>query len=206
VGFAEALGWLAVVLTFARLGSQPWHNLRKRQVQGVSPTALGNNFVADLGWLWYGIEMGLAPVWVVALIIFPVNVTAIWVARSTINRSAIAITTAWLAALVAARVIGGTPWLGAVLVVSVAVILAPQVRLALRLDHLPGLSFVTVGLALADAAAWSGFGLLTADTTLMFYGVVLASGASIIGWRLVATRARARPATAKGGAAYTSPS
>lgn len=206
MAFTDALGWLAVVLTFARLGSQPWHNLRKREVTGVSATALGNNFVADLGWLWYGLEVGLPQVWVVALIIFPVNVTAIWVARSTFDRSAFLVTATWMTALLAARVLGGTPWLGAVLVVSVAVILAPQVRVALRLDHLPGLSFVTVGLALADAAAWSSFGVLTDDTTLVFYGVVLSAGALIIGWRLVTTRVRHRPSTPDGGPAYTSPS
>ncbi len=200
------LGWLAVVLTFARLGSQPWHNLRSRRVEGVSATALVNNLVADLGWLWFGVASDLPPVWVVASITLPVDLLSIWVARSNLTRASVASGAAWAVGLAGAWLLGGQGGLGAVLVFSVAVVLAPQVRAVLRLHQLRGLSLVTVGLAIADALAWGTYGALTGDTTLVVYGVVLLSGTSVIGWRVMATRthrARTKGASDR-AAAYTS--
>jgi uncharacterized protein with PQ loop repeat len=184
------LGWLAVVLTFARLGSQPWHNIRSRRVEGVSVTALVNNLVADLGWLWFGIASDLPPVWVVAAITLPVDVLAVWVARRNLTRSSALSGSAWGLGLCGAWALGGQSGLGAVLVVSVAVVLAPQVRVVLRLNHLPGLSLVTVGLAVADALCWGAYGMLVGDVTLVVYGLVLMVGTSVIGWRVVTTRRR----------------
>ena len=202
----DLLGWLAVLLTFLRLGSQPWHNLRSRQVEGLSAAAVGNNLVSDVGWLWYGLSVGLAPVWVVAVVLVPVNVLTLWVARSRIDRTAVLSTTLWSVALVGAWALGGAPGLGAVLVVSVAVILFPQVVAVLRLDRLGGLSLVTMALALADAGAWGAFGALTGDTTLVVYGLVLAAGTGIITCRVLATRPARRvapPAAPPAGDAYT---
>lgn len=184
----DLLGWLAVVLTFLRLGSQPWHNLRSGQVEGLSAAAVGNNLASDVGWLAYGLAVGLAPVWSLAVVLIPVNLLTLWVARSRIDRSAVVTTTLWSAALAVAWLVGGAPGLGAVLVVSVAVVLFPQVVAVLRLDRLGGLSLVTMGLALGDAVAWSLFGLARRDATLVVYGVVLAVGTGIITWRVVATR------------------
>lgn len=184
----DLLGWLAVLLTFLRLGSQPWHNLRSRQVEGLSAAAVGNNLVSDFGWLWFGLSVGLAPVWTVAVVLIPVNLLTLWVARSRIDRTAVLSTTLWSAALVAGWLVGGTSGLGAVLVVSVAVILFPQVVAVLRLNRLGGLSLVTMALALADALAWGIYGVATGDATLLVYGVVLAAGTGIITWRVVATR------------------
>lgn len=186
----DLLGWVAVALTFLRLGSQPWHNLRSGRVDGLSAAAVGNNLVSDLGWLTYGLAVGLAPVWVVAVALTPVNLLTLWVARSRLNGRSVLATGAWSAALVGSWFIGGAPGLGAVLVVSVVVILVPQVTAVLRLSRLDGLSLVTMGLAVAEAVAWGGYGLLTGDLTLMLYGVVLTVGAGIITWRLVTTRRR----------------
>jgi len=190
----DLLGWLAVVLTFLRLGSQPWHNLRSRQVEGLSAAAVGNNLVSDVGWLGYGLAVGLAPVWTLAVVLIPVNLLTLWVARSRIDRAAVVTTAVWSVALAGAWLVGGATGLGAVLVVSVVVILSPQVVAVLRLDRLGGLSLVTMGLALADAVAWGAYGALTGDATLVVYGVVLAVGTGIITWRVVATRAPAAPA------------
>jgi len=184
----DLLGWLAVLLTFLRLGSQPWHNLRSRQVAGLSAAAVGNNLVSDVGWLCFGIAVGLPPVWVVSVVLLPVDLLTLWVVRSRIDRTAVLSTTLWSTALVGAWVLGGAPGLGAVLVVSVAVILLPQVIAVLRLDHLDGLSLVTMALAVGEAGVWSVYGLLIGDATLFWYGVVLGAGTAIITWRVIATR------------------
>lgn len=202
----DLLGWLAVLLTFLRLGSQPWHNLRSRQVEGLSAAAVGNNLVSDFGWLVYGLSVGLAPVWVVAVVLIPVNLLTLWIARSRIDRTAVLSTTLWSAALIGSWLVGGSPALGAVLVVSVAVILFPQVVAVLRLDRLGGLSLVTMAFALADAAAWGAYGLFTGDATLVVYGVVLAVGTGIITWRVIVTRTgppAERPPAPRPGGAYT---
>lgn len=196
----DLLGWAAVVFTFLRLGSQPWHNLRSRQVEGLSAAAVGNNLVSEVGWLCYGLAVGLTPVWVVAAILLPVDLLTVWVVRSRIDRTAVVTTTVWSLALVGAWVVGGAPGLGAVLVVSVAVILFPQVVAVLRLSQLGGLSLVTMGFAMADAVAWAAYGLAVGDATLVVYSVVLATGTGIITWRVVATR---RPAS--GGASPPGP-
>lgn len=202
----ELLGWLAVVLTFVRLGSQPWHNLRSGHLDGVSATALGNNLVSDIFWLWFGLEAGLAPVWIVAVLVLPIDVLSVVVVRARIDKWSVLSALGWTVALVGAWLVAGTGGLGAVLVISVAVVMAPQILAVIRLSRLTGLSLVTVGLSLADAAAWGAYGVMVGDATVKFYGVVLAVGALIIGWRVVATRMSdgARSATAE-VAAYTSP-
>lgn len=184
----DLLGWLAVLLTFLRLGSQPWHNLRRRRIEGLSAAAVGNNLVSDVGWLCFGVAVGLPPVWVVSVVLLPVDLLTLWVARSRIDRTAVVSTTLWSSALVGAWLLGGSSALGAVLVVSVAVILFPQVVAVLRLDHLDGLSLVTMALAFGEAGVWSVYGLLLGDATLFWYGVVLGVGTAIITWRVVATR------------------
>jgi len=184
----ELLGWVAVLLTFLRLGSQPWHNLRSGQVAGLSAAAVGNNLVSDAGWLWFGIEVGLAPVWAVSVVLLPVDLLTLWVVRNRIDRTAVLSTSLWSAALIGGWLVGGAGGLGAALVVSVIVILLPQVIAVLRLDQLSGLSLVTMALASADAAAWTAYGVLTGDATLLLYGLVLGLGTGIITWRVVVTR------------------
>jgi len=202
----ELLGWLAVALTFARLGSQPWHNLRSGHLDGVSPAALGNNLVSDVFWLWFGLEAGLAPVWIVAVLVLPIDVMSVVVVRARVDRWAVLSTVAWAVALGGAWWFGGLRGLGALLVISVAVVLAPQIVAVVRHPRLTGLSLVTVGLSLADAAAWGLYGAVVGDATVMFYGVVLALGAAVIGWRVVATRMVDTGQSAGNGvAAYTSP-
>ncbi len=201
----QMLGVLAVVLTFARLGSQPWHNLRSGHLDGVSATALGNNLVSDVFWLWFGLQAGLAPVWIVAVLALPIDVLSMVVVRSRINRWTVASATAWTVALVGAWWVAGLGGLGAVLVVSVAVAMAPQMLAVIRYPRLTGLSLVTVGLSLADAAVWGVYGAMAGDVTLVFYGVVLAVGATVIGWRVVVTSLSGRDGSAAPGvAAYTS--
>lgn len=197
----DLLGWLAVLLTFLRLGSQPWHNLRRRRVEGLSVAAVGNNLVSDVGWLCFGVAVGLPPVWVVSVVLLPVDLLTLWVARSRIDRTAVVSTTLWSIALVGAWLLGGSSGLGAVLVVSVAVILFPQVVAVLRLDHLDGLSLVTMALAFGEAGVWSVYGLLIGDATLFWYGAVLAVGTAIITWRVLVTR----PAVSPTGTSSPSP-
>jgi len=200
----EVLGWTAVALTFVRLGSQPWHNLRTRRIEGVSAAALVNNLVSDAGWLVYGLAVGLAPVWVVAAVIIPVDVLALAVARSRADRWTAVSAVAWSAALAGSWLFAGTSGLGTVLVVSVAVGLAPQVVAVLRLPSLPGLSMVTVALGVADAVVWAAYGLATGDLTLVLYGVVLLAGKTVIGWRVVTTSRAGHPTTtARPRRAYT---
>lgn len=203
----QLLGWLAVVLTFVRLGSQPWHNLRSGRLDGVSATSLGNNLVSDMCWLWFGLQAGLAPVWIVALLVIPIDVLSMVVVRSRIDKWTVVSSAGWGAALVGAWWIAGVRGLGALLVVSVAVIMVPQLTAVIRYPRLTGLSLVTVGLSLADAAVWGAYGAMVGDTALVFYGIVLAIGAMVIGWRVVATSLAAEDLSAGHGvAAYTSPS
>jgi uncharacterized protein with PQ loop repeat len=186
----DLLGWLGVAFTFARMGSQPWHNLRRRRVDGVSVIALGNSVVGDVGWLVYGLAAGLPPVWVVAALVLPVGVASVVVARSLITIRSVAAVTAWSALLASSWILGGPIALGTVLVAGVAMSMVPQLLVVFRRSNLDGLSLVTVGLALADAAAWSAYGFATADGPLLFYGAVLATGSTLVGWRIVVTRRR----------------
>jgi uncharacterized protein with PQ loop repeat len=199
----DLLGWLGVALTFARLGSQPWHNLRSRRVEGVSAAALGNSLASDVGWLVYGLAVGLPPVWVVAALVLPVGVVSIVVARSLVTwRSTLAVV-CWSGLLAGAWLLGGPIALGTVLVAGVAMSAAPQVAVVFRRSNLAGLSLVTVALALADAAAWAAYGLATGDWPLVFYGVVLATGAVLVGGRILVTRRRQHPTAGRRAPAYT---
>lgn len=202
----QLLGWLAVLLTFVRLASQPWHNLRSGQLDGVSVAALGNNLVSDIFWVWFGLEAGLAPVWIVAVLVLPIDVLSVAVVRARVDRWSVLSATAWALALGGAWWVAGVGGLGALLVASVAVIMVPQIVAVIRRPRLTGLSLVTVGLSLADAAVWGAYGAAAGDATVMFYGIVLAVGAAVIGWRVVLTRmSDAGGPAGDEVAAYTSP-
>jgi uncharacterized protein with PQ loop repeat len=200
----DLLGWLGVAFTFARLGSQPWHNLRSRRLEGVSAAALGNSVASDVGWLAYGLAVGLPPVWIVAALVLPLGVLSLVVARSQVTLRSVAAVGSWSALLAAAWFLAGPTALGTVLVAGVAVTMMPQLMTVYRSRVLAGLSMVTVGLAIGDAAAWAAYGAATGDGPLMFYGAVLATGSLCIGGRIVTSRRRDVLAVPMRPPAYTS--
>jgi uncharacterized protein with PQ loop repeat len=199
----DLLGWLGVAFTFARLGSQPWHNLRSRRLEGVSAAALGNSVASDVGWLVYGLAVGLPPVWVVAALVLPLGVISVVVARSRITPRSVLAVVGWSALLAVSWFAAGPTALGTLLVAGVAVTMVPQLVTVYRWPVLAGLSLVTVGLALADAAAWAAYGVLTGDAPLLFYGAVLATGSLLTGWRIVTTRRRSVGTVPTRAHAYT---
>jgi uncharacterized protein with PQ loop repeat len=191
----DLLGWIGVAFTFARLGSQPWHNLRSRRLEGVSAAALGNSVASDVGWLVYGLAMGLPPVWVVAALVLPVGVLSLVVARSQVTLRSVVAVASWSVLLAGSWFLAGPVALGSLLVVGVAMAMIPQLAAAFRLSSLAGLSLVTVGLALADASAWAAYGAATAEAPLLFYGAVLGIASVVTGWRVLVTRQRSASGT-----------
>lgn len=182
------LGWIGTTLYLARLVPQPWHTWRTRADDGVSTQALLNGMASDMGWLAYGLAAGLPPVWVAAVVAFPVSCTTLVLLRHRVRAREVGVSAGWAACMAAAWMVGGPLGLGAVLGVAVVVNHAPQAVRAVRSDDLSGLHPATFWLSLADAALWGGYGVLVGDAALVAYALVLGVVGVIVLVRIAQTR------------------
>ncbi len=181
----EVIGWVASAVFLCRLLPQPIRLARTGVPDGVSPLAMMNAALSDIGWVLYGLSAGLAPVWVVALLALPPGIWTIVLLRTRITRRDVLGASAWLAVIVIAWATGG---LVALLGMSVLVNQGPQVWAAVRSNELDGIATTTWFIALADASLWGGYGVASGDVALMSYGVVLFASASVILGRVWWTR------------------
>lgn len=173
----EVIGYVASVVFLARLMPQPIRLARTGVPDGVSPLAMMNGVVSDVGWILYGLSVGLLPVWGVAVLALPAGIWTVVLLRRRITRTDLIGAGVWLFTIVIAWQVGR---LAVILGVSVIVNHGPQVWTAIRSKHLDGISRTTWLLALADASLWGGYGIATGDPALMGYGSVLLTGAIVI--------------------------
>lgn len=175
--FAQWLGWIAALAFFARLVPQPVKLFRTGVPHGVSPLAVLNNIVTDVGWIMYGTVSGTTQVWLTALVAL---VPGLWTAallRREVRVHHALTASVWLVIVMVTLPLG---LLGSVLGVSVVVNHGPQVWTVIRQHNLLGVSVLTWSIAIADATLWGGFGVLREDPALIGYGVVLLSVAIIV--------------------------
>jgi uncharacterized protein with PQ loop repeat len=177
---ADVLGWVGTVLFLARLLPQPLKLRRTGHTEGVSPQALLNGIVSDLGWMVHGLSAGLVPVWVAAACAIPIDLWTLHHLRAHVEPRHVAGAGAWGSVLVAARALFGPVGLGLVLGGSVVVNHVPQVWKALREADLSGLAAGTWWLALADAGLWGAYGFTAGDAPLITNGVVLTTASTTI--------------------------
>lgn len=181
----ELLGWLASVVYLSRLLPQPVRLARTGLPEGVSTVAAMNAVISDAAWIAYGVQADLVPVWLVALAGVVPGVWTVVLLRHEVDRRDLIRSGVWLAAVVAAGLLG---WLGVILAASVLVNVGPQVWMALRSNDLRGLSAFTWLLAIGDGLLWGAYGLVVGDGALLAYAAVLVGGALIVLVRLVVTR------------------
>lgn len=184
------LGLVASALYLGRLLPQPWRTLRTGEVAGVSGLASMNALIADGAWLLYGLSAGVPLIWLVAIPSVAASALTVAVLRRAIGPRDIGLAGAWLAVVVACAV-------GHVLTVALAatvlVTCGPALWSAWTHRRPVGIAAVTWWLAVADAAAWGGYGVAIGDRALELYGVVqLATAVAIlVRLRMVAGRAGA---------------
>lgn len=181
----ELLGWLASVVYLSRLLPQPIRLARTGLPEGISTVAAMNAVISDAAWIAYGLQAGLLPVWLVALVGVVPGVWTVVLLRREVDRGDLVRSGAWLAVVVVAALVG---WLGVILAVSVLVNVGPQVWTALRSNDLRGLSAFTWVLAIGDGLLWGAYGWVVADVALLAYAGVLVSGALIVLLRMAMTR------------------
>jgi uncharacterized protein with PQ loop repeat len=181
----ELLGWLASILFISRLLPQPIRLVRTGLPEGVSPLAAINAVISESAWLLYGLQAGLVPVWAVSVAALVPGVWTVVLLRRQVVAGDVLRAGAWLAVILAAWA-GGV--LGAVLGVSVALSIGPQVWTAVRTSDLRGLSIYTWLIAIGDALLWGAYGLVVGDVALLGYAAVLLTGATVVIVRMVQTR------------------
>lgn len=189
----DILGWTASAVFLTRLVPQPVRLLRTGVPDGVSPMAALNGVVGDLGWLVYGVGVGLVPVWTVAGVsLVPCLLMAVLLARSTTVHDVLG-AALWSGIVMTAWALGA---LGTVLGISVLVNNGPQVWVAVRSRNLVGLAPATWMIAIADASLWGAYGVATGDGALFGYGTALTASALVILARIWWTRRAAGAAFA----------
>jgi len=181
----ELLGLLASVVYLSRLLPQPIRLARTGLPEGISTVAAMNAVISDAAWIAYGLQAGLLPVWLVALVGVVPGVWTVVLLRREVDRGDLVRSGAWLAVIVVAALVGG---LGVILAASVLVNVGPQVWTALRSNDLRGLSAFTWVLAIGDGLLWGAYGWVVADVALLAYAGVLVTGALIVLLRMAMTR------------------
>jgi len=181
----ELLGLLASVVYLSRLLPQPIRLARTGLPEGISTVAAMNAVISDAAWIAYGLQAGLLPVWLVALVGVVPGVWTVVLLRREVDRGDLVRSGAWLAVVVVAALVGG---LGVILAASVLVNVGPQVWTALRSNDLRGLSAFTWVLAIGDGLLWGAYGWVVADVALLAYAGVLVTGALIVLLRMAMTR------------------
>jgi uncharacterized protein with PQ loop repeat len=174
---AEVIGYVASIVFLARLMPQPIRLARTGVPDGVSPLAMMNGVVSDVGWILYGLSVALVPVWGVAVIALVPGVWTVVLLRSRITKQDLIGAAVWLATIAIAWQVGR---LAFILGLSVVVNHGPSVWVAVRSRSLEGIARTTWLIALGDAALWGTYGIATGDPALMGYGGVLLSAASTI--------------------------
>ncbi len=180
--------WFAVVASgvfLARLVPQPVRLARRGVAAGVSPLAALNAVVATLGWLAYGLVVGLPVVWIVAALALVPGLWTVALLAGSTRREDLMVAGGWAAVVVLSFGVGLA---AGVLAVGVLVTQGPQVWLAARERDLSGIAPATWWLAIADATSWGAYGVAVADPALMGYGLVLSASASVVLARLWWTR------------------
>jgi uncharacterized protein with PQ loop repeat len=181
---ADAIGLAGAILFLLRLLPQPVRLWRRGVPDGVSPQSALNMLVSDLGWMVYGLAVGLVPIWVVTLCALPIDVFLLVLLRRQVTARQLLLATAWAGVCAGAWAIGGITGLGLALAAAVCVNHLPQVRAALASDELAGIAPTTWLLALADGLLWGTYGLAVGDLPVVLYGVVIISSALVILTRL----------------------
>jgi uncharacterized protein with PQ loop repeat len=143
--------------------------------------------VSDVGWLFYGVAVGLVPIWFVSVCALPINVFLVVMLRRQVGIRQLALSAAWALACTATWLASGPIGLGLALAFAVFVNQVPQVRAALRSDDLAGIAPATWLFALADGLLWGTYGLAVGDRPVVLYGIVLVSSAATILIRLYQT-------------------
>lgn len=184
MSWAEILGWLGSALFLARLVPQPVRLWRTGLTHGVSAHAVSNATVSDVGWLLYGVSVGLVPVWVCTALAIPLDIWTAFLLRRHLTVRTLTMAAGWGVIMSAAWLVAGGAGLGVVLGGSVLVNNAPQVWAAVRGDRLDGIASATWFIGIADAGLWGSYGVVVRDPALMAYGAILMTSSLVILTRL----------------------
>jgi len=144
--------------------------MRTGEVAGVSALAALTSVVSAGAWLAYGLDRGLAVVWIVSVLALIPGLWIVGLLRRRISSSDAALCALWVLVILAASAAG---LFSAVLALTVLVSAGPQVATALRSRDLSGIAAATWWVAIADALSWGAYGLAVGDAALLGYCVVL---------------------------------
>jgi hypothetical protein len=183
---------LATVLSITCLWRQLARVHRTGDIAGVSITAAALTVSSEVGWtvylgaegLWGAVPEGLFNIVVNALLVRAV------IRAGGASHAAIAAAGLWLAALVAARVVGGPPAIAVLLAVAYAIQLAPAVVAAWRTWAPSGVAAATWTVRLMESMLWGVYGSLRDDPPLIVFGIAGAAASSAILVRKWITRHR----------------
>jgi len=175
---------LAAVFLFPQIASLIW----ERDTRGVSMTWAIFGVVTNAAWVAYLLQEGLwLPSFAPATAVVTYGLLAVVLAQLG-ARHRWGWGLGYSAALALVGLLGGTPALGAVLVVTPAIQLAPEIAAVYRHPYPRGVSPSTWGLGAAEAVCWGGYGLLVGDLALVGYGLVTSAGSTLILARRWTTR------------------
>ena len=95
MSLAAAIGLAGSILFLIRLVPQPVRLWRGGVPDGVSPQTALNMLVSDLGWMVYGLAVGLVPIWVVTLCALPIDLFLLVLLRRQVTARQLLLATAW---------------------------------------------------------------------------------------------------------------
>jgi hypothetical protein len=194
---AELLAGVGTVLAFVFLVPQIVRLVAGRDVRGLSPSWAAFGLLTNLAWVAYLASRSLWPAITAPVLALAGYAVTLWlIAARAADRAWIRVSVSYEALLLIVVFLWGWGGLGVALALTSAIQLTPAVLAAYRSARPRGLSPLTWGLMVLEALAWGGYGLVTADIALIGYGVITATGSSLVLGRSMVTRAKVSSAPA----------
>jgi hypothetical protein len=194
---AELLVGVGTILAFVFLVPQIVRLVAGRDVRGLSPSWAAFGVLTNLAWVAYLVGRSLWPAITAPVLALAGYTVTLWlIAANAADRAWVRVSVAYEVLLLAIVFLWGWGGLGVALAVTPAIQLTPAVLAAYGSARPEGLSPVTWALMVVEAAAWGGYGLMTADIALIGYGTITAIGSSLVLGRSIGTRPRVSGAPA----------
>lgn len=174
------LGGTATALAAVFLIPQISRVILNREAKGLSVTWAIFGVITNLAWVLYLLAERLwVPALAPALAVVTYGIMALAIRSVGIGRG-------WRSclvyggAIVSVAAVGGADAMGAFLVVTPAIQLAPQVVAVWRHPYPSGVSPTTWMLSLAEATCWGAYGHIVGSPALLGYGLVTSIGSALI--------------------------
>lgn len=165
----DAWGVWCTVSSIAFVWPQVWRTVRHDTTHGISPFATLHGMVGAALWFAYGLQEGIAAVWVsnVSFIVAQSIIGSVMLRQERMNRVLILRFAATLGVLLSVGVPVSAAVVGWIATVVSASSMLPTVIHVAREKNLHGISVLSWAITIASSASWMAYGFMLDDSIMV---------------------------------------